>query len=141
MVGLYSFTVHVAITHIKNQLMHNQNYTFFKTQFSKTLECLCPVSPYMFRSLKADHPQGRMFLCTATFCLVVVPRHNCTGSSGRAHTTAQTETKPHARVKLCRGTTTRQTSSSAKGTFAPEDGQLLVTETCRVTRDTNILMF
>jgi hypothetical protein len=52
-----------------------------------------------------------------------------------------TETKPHARVKLCRGTTTKQTSSSANGTFAPEDGQLLVTETCRVTRDTNILMF
>jgi hypothetical protein len=50
-------------------------------------------------------------------------------------------TKPHARVKLCRGTTTRQISSSAKGTFAPEDGQVLVTETCRVTRDTNILMF
>jgi hypothetical protein len=32
-------------------------------------------------------------------------------------------------------------SSSAKGTIAPEDGQLLVTETCRVTRDTNILRF
>jgi hypothetical protein len=32
-------------------------------------------------------------------------------------------------------------SSSAKGTFAPEDGQLLVTETCTVTRDTNILIF
>jgi hypothetical protein len=32
-------------------------------------------------------------------------------------------------------------SSSAKETIAPEDGQLLVTETCRVTWDTNILMF
>jgi hypothetical protein len=32
-------------------------------------------------------------------------------------------------------------NSSAKGTIAPEDGQLLVTETCRVTRDTNVLMF
>jgi hypothetical protein len=32
-------------------------------------------------------------------------------------------------------------SSSAKGTIASVDGQLLVTETCRVTRDTNILMF
>jgi hypothetical protein len=52
-----------------------------------------------------------------------------------------TETKPHARIKLCRGTTTRQTSSSAKEHSPPEDGQLLVTETCRVTRDTNILMF
>jgi hypothetical protein len=31
--------------------------------------------------------------------------------------------------------------SSAKGTIAPEDGQVLMTETCRVTRDTNILMF
>jgi hypothetical protein len=30
----------------------------------------------MFRSLKADHPQVRLFLCTATFCLVVVPQHN-----------------------------------------------------------------
>jgi hypothetical protein len=30
----------------------------------------------MFRSLNADHPQGQMFFCTATFCLVVVPRHN-----------------------------------------------------------------
>jgi hypothetical protein len=29
---------------------------------------MCPVSPHMFRSLKADHPQGRMFLCTAS-CL------------------------------------------------------------------------
>jgi hypothetical protein len=28
-----------------------------------------------------------------------------------------------------------------KGTLAPEDGRLLVTETRRVTRDTNILMF
>jgi hypothetical protein len=32
-------------------------------------------------------------------------------------------------------------SGSAKGTIAPEDDQLLVTETCRVTQDTNILMF
>jgi hypothetical protein len=32
-------------------------------------------------------------------------------------------------------------SSSAKGTIAPEDGQLLMTETCRVIWDTNILMF
>jgi hypothetical protein len=32
-------------------------------------------------------------------------------------------------------------SGSAKETIAPEDGQLLVTETCRVTRDTNILIF
>jgi hypothetical protein len=32
-------------------------------------------------------------------------------------------------------------SSNAKGTSAPEDGQLLMTETCRVTWDTNILMF
>jgi hypothetical protein len=30
--------------------------------------------------------------------------------------------------------------SSAKGTIAPEDGQLIVTETCRVTWDANILM-
>jgi hypothetical protein len=35
----------------------------------------------------------------------------------------------------------RAKSSSAKGTITPEDGQLLVAETCRVTRDTNILMF
>jgi hypothetical protein len=53
---------HIKPTHAQLKLH------FFKTQFSKTLECLCPVSPYMFRSLKADHPQGRMFLCTAT-CL------------------------------------------------------------------------
>jgi hypothetical protein len=32
-------------------------------------------------------------------------------------------------------------SNSAKGTFAPDDGQLLGIETCRVTRDTNILLF
>jgi hypothetical protein len=32
-------------------------------------------------------------------------------------------------------------SSSAKGTIAPEDGRLLVAETCRVTQDTNILIF
>jgi hypothetical protein len=32
-------------------------------------------------------------------------------------------------------------SSSAKGTIVPEDGQLLVTETCMMTWDTDILMF
>jgi hypothetical protein len=54
----------MLLSHIlKNQLMlFYYNYTILKTQSSKTLECLCPVSPYMFRSLKADHPQWRMFL-------------------------------------------------------------------------------
>jgi hypothetical protein len=48
-------------------ILKNQLKLHFLTQFSKTLECLCPVSPYMFWSLKADHPRGRMFLSTATY--------------------------------------------------------------------------
>jgi hypothetical protein len=42
-------------------------YTFLKTHTSKTLECLCPVSPYMFRSLRSDHPQWRLFLLHCYF--------------------------------------------------------------------------
>jgi hypothetical protein len=50
-------------------------------------------------------------------------------------------TCPHKVVPRNNNKAKSNSAKGAKGTIAPEDGQLLVTEKCRVTRDTNILMF
>jgi hypothetical protein len=62
--------------------MHKLKLHFFKKQFSKTLECLYPVSPYMFRSLKLTILRGECSFALLLVCLVVVPRHNFTRACG-----------------------------------------------------------
>jgi hypothetical protein len=128
----------MLLSHIlKNQLMHFILKLYFlkHDHSSKPLECLCPVLPYMFRSLTLTILRGivlvalllsalLLFLgttlsghvavsvcavvCTLPLLVQLYPVYNWT-SSGRVHTTAQTETQPHAQIKLCRGTTTRRT--------------------------------
>jgi hypothetical protein len=81
--------------------------------------------------------------CTdSTCCCVCSPAvHNWT-SSGRAHGNSINRAhKATCPDKVVPRNNNKAKSSSGKGTIAPEDGQLLVTETCRVTQDTNILMF
>jgi hypothetical protein len=73
-----------------------------------------------------------MWLCVVVCALSLLPQWESTHNSiNRDKATFPDKVVPR---------NNKAKSSSAKGTIAPEDGQLLVTETCKVTRDTNILM-
>jgi hypothetical protein len=82
---------------------------------------------------KADYPQGDCSFCTARCIQLDGQRKGTHNNINRDKATCTDNVVPANNNKA--------KSISSKGTIAPEDGQLLVTETCKVTRDTNILMF